>query len=321
MTLQDTRGPTAPTLRTSINASDPAASWKVKCLNCGAALAGPYCAECGQRALPPHPSARALVGDAVSEFSGWDGKFAETLRLLVKKPGELTRQWLEGRRVHFIAPLRLYLTASFVYFVVAASAPKLGTSTKATVSIAGVNVVTGSKSSAPQRVAKNAQQALSGKPVTPHERDSTLADIAKAPWIMRPLLTKAVTDPNAIKAGVLLWMPRMLFALIPLYAGILAVFYRRRNYPEHLFFAIHLHAFVFIALTLAEVGKFTYRSQVASLMSLAAVIWIVAYAVIALRKVYGGSIQGTIAKGVGIMLCYSTVALPMLVVVVFLSAF
>ena len=96
--IQDARA-VPPTLRSSANASDPAVSWRVKCLNCGAALVGQFCAECGQRALPPHPTVQELVGDAVSEFSGWDGKFAETVRLLVARPGELTfevggRSWL-----------------------------------------------------------------------------------------------------------------------------------------------------------------------------------------------------------------------------------
>ena len=111
MTPTETREPIS-TLRTSDNASDPAVSWKVECLDCGAALVGPFCAECGQRALPPHPSMRELVGEALEHFSGWGGKFAETLRLIVGKPGELTRQWLNGRRVHFITPLRLYFNAT-----------------------------------------------------------------------------------------------------------------------------------------------------------------------------------------------------------------
>jgi hypothetical protein len=321
MTVFDTREP-AKTLRTSDNAADPAVSWKVKCLNCGAALAGPFCAECGQRALPPHPSVRALVGDALSEFSGWDGKFALTVKLLIRKPGELTRQWLEGRRVHFISPLRLYLTASLLYFLAAAATPNLKTGS--TVSVAGINIGAspGAPTSRPQRVAEGAQRAvLSGKAMTAQQRDSALGDIAKAPWLLRPLLTKAVSDPNAIKSGILVWLPRMLFGLIPVYAGILAIFYRRRNYPEHLYFAIHLHAFVFLALTLAEVGKLSYNLAIAGVVQFLAVSWIVAYAVIALRRVYGGSVGLTILKGAGIMTLYFVVGMPTLVLAVFLSAF
>src|SRR3954463_7986297 len=108
MTDTVTRDPQT-TLRSSANADDPAVTWKVKCLNCGAALAGPFCAECGQRAVPPHPTVGELAGDALSEFAGWDGKFVETFRVLLRPPGELTRRWLDGQRVAFIAPLRLYL--------------------------------------------------------------------------------------------------------------------------------------------------------------------------------------------------------------------
>jgi hypothetical protein len=310
------------TLRTSISASDHSVSWKVKCLNCGAALAGPFCAECGQRALPPHPTVRELIGDALAEFSGWDGKFTNTVRSLLKRPGDLTRQWLEGRRMHFISPLRLYLTASLVYFLASAASPNVLKPKNATISVAGIDINTGGKVGAPQRVAQEAQQAIeSGKALSPLQRDSALKAIARAPWVMRPLLSKAVSDPTAIKSGILRWLPRMLFALIPVYAGILALFYRRRHYPEHLFFAIHLHSFVFIALTISALAKFPQIFFLAAAAQLVVTGWIIAYSVLALRRVYGGSIAGTILKGIGIMMLYCLLAVPTLVLVVFLSAF
>jgi uncharacterized protein DUF3667 len=89
------------------------------CLNCGTPLRGPFCAGCGQRDVPPYPSVRELAIDAISEFSGWDGRLSQTLRTLIRRPGVLTREFLEGRRARYISPLRVYLTASLVYFVVA----------------------------------------------------------------------------------------------------------------------------------------------------------------------------------------------------------
>jgi len=322
MSVGDAGDGAIPTLPTSANASQAAVSWKVKCLNCSAALAGPFCADCGQRAIPPSPTVRQLVGDALSEFSGWDGKFAETLRLLVRQPGELTKQWLDGRRVHFISPLRLYLTASLVFFIASAAAPNLLKTSLTKVTVSGVDVTSAVPQSRPERVAAATQQALvSGKPLAAAQRDSILNSITKAPWIMRPMLTKAVDDPNAIKAGVTRWLPRMLFALIPLYAGILALFYRRRNYPEHLYFAIHLHAFVFLALTLSSLVMFTGLVALAVVTPILAALWIVAYAVVALRRVYGGSIARTVMKGIGIMALYGLVVFPALAAVVLLSAF
>src|SRR4051812_45107614 len=190
------------TLRTSVSADDHSVSWRVKCLNCGAALAGPFCAECGQRAMPPHPTVRELVGDAVAEFSGWDGKFAETVRTMLRRPGELTRQWLDGRRVSFISPLRLYLTASVIYFILAASAPAVLKPKNTTVSVAGIDISAVKNPHAPEIAASAVEKGINtGKALTGAERDSALQAIAKAPWLTRPLMRKAVDDPTAIKSG------------------------------------------------------------------------------------------------------------------------
>jgi len=73
-------------------------------LNCGTSLAGDYCSQCGQRDIPPYPSVRDLVIDAFWELSGWDGRFASTVRALVQRPGMLTREFLEGRRARYLSP-------------------------------------------------------------------------------------------------------------------------------------------------------------------------------------------------------------------------
>src|SRR5262245_65267106 len=87
-----------------------------RCLNCSSILNGPFCAACGQRDVPPHPSIRELMGEAISEFWGWDGRFVQTFRTLFTRPGDLTRQVASGRRARFISPVRLYLVASLASF-------------------------------------------------------------------------------------------------------------------------------------------------------------------------------------------------------------
>src|SRR5690349_13398012 len=137
----------------------PASRWSVQCLNCEAPLHGQFCSECGQRAAPPNPTVREIAGDAFAELSGWDGKFAETFRLLLSKPGELTRQWIEGKRVSFITPLRLYLLASLVYFVVLAAAPNIRTGPGGTIDADGIKFGV-TNNGKPVRVAEQANQAI-----------------------------------------------------------------------------------------------------------------------------------------------------------------
>jgi 16S rRNA U516 pseudouridylate synthase RsuA-like enzyme len=94
------------------------------CLNCGATLAGRFCADCGQRDVPPRPTVRELAGDAYGELVGWDGRLARTLALLLRSPGTLIREILDGRRSAYISPVRLYLACSLLYFLGGVGGPR-----------------------------------------------------------------------------------------------------------------------------------------------------------------------------------------------------
>ncbi len=86
-----------------------------ECLNCGAALTGPYCNQCGQR-VAIHRSLRAYFGDLAANLFNFEGKFFRTLPMLVWKPGELTRRYVAGERARFISPIALYLFSVFAMF-------------------------------------------------------------------------------------------------------------------------------------------------------------------------------------------------------------
>jgi len=289
------------------------------CLNCGAALSGAFCAACGQRDIPPYPGVRELAVDAISEFSGWDGRLSSTLRTLIRRPGMLTHEFLEGRRARYISPLRLYLTASLVYFVLAASAPtiRLASGREAGLRVAPTIARDSAPASRPERVGAAASAAMRDDALTPAEREAALKDIERAPALMQPFLRRAVADPLGFKRGILETMPRMLFVLLPLFAGIVALFYRGRKYPEHLYFAIHLHAFIFLALAMTELMKFTRIPLLVGVASFATVLWIPIYATLAFRRVYGGSLARTLMKEIGIGAIYAVTAAVGFVIMIY----
>jgi len=86
------------------------------CLNCGAPLAGQWCAACGQRETELRPTVHELLHEALHELVHLDGKIIRTLSLLVSKPGALTKEFLEGKRVRSVTPIRLYLICSLLFF-------------------------------------------------------------------------------------------------------------------------------------------------------------------------------------------------------------
>src|SRR5215468_7249464 len=86
------------------------------CENCGAELQGHWCAQCGQPAIEYRRSFRHVVADLLNEFLNWDSKFFTTIALLIFKPWRLTNEFLAGKRVRYVNPLRLYLLASILFF-------------------------------------------------------------------------------------------------------------------------------------------------------------------------------------------------------------
>src|SRR5512132_1836122 len=87
-----------------------------RCENCGAELQGHWCAHCGQPAIDYRRSFRHVIADLLNEFLNWDSKFFTTIALLILKPWRLTNEFLAGKRVRYVNPLRLYLLASILFF-------------------------------------------------------------------------------------------------------------------------------------------------------------------------------------------------------------
>src|SRR6266853_257970 len=88
------------------------------CENCGAPMAGPFCAQCGQAAIDYRRSFRHIIVDVLDSFLNWDSKFFATIGWLIARPWHLTNQFLAGRRVRYVHPLRLYLLVSILFFFV-----------------------------------------------------------------------------------------------------------------------------------------------------------------------------------------------------------
>ncbi len=88
------------------------------CENCGTALSGPYCAQCGQPAIDYRRSLGSLLTDAADAFFNFDARFFQSFGLLLSKPWRLTNEFIEGKRARHVHPLRVYLIASVIFFLV-----------------------------------------------------------------------------------------------------------------------------------------------------------------------------------------------------------
>ena len=88
------------------------------CLNCGNARPSSFCALCGQNDRS-YVRGLATVGwEFCREAFEVDSRLLQTLKLLLFKPGSLTREFSRNRRARYMSPIRLYLFTSFLFVLV-----------------------------------------------------------------------------------------------------------------------------------------------------------------------------------------------------------
>jgi hypothetical protein len=219
-----------------------------RCPGCGEPVRGRFCAGCGQS----HADVRVPFGkwlrDYIDDTFHLDSNLARSIGTLLRRPGALTLAYLEGRRSVYVRPFRLYLTASFLYFLALSFLPpprgfiEVKTGQEAS---GGVSVTVGE---ARAELTVDGEPAAPGKPLLHEDTE-----------FKRRLNQFVGRSPGEVQAQVLhiltRTMPKAMFVLVPVFALLLRLLYRKtgRFYAEHFLFTLHFHAFAFLALALGAV--------------------------------------------------------------------
>jgi len=103
----------------SVPTSEPGAFSFGNCGNCGAQLTGPFCSQCGEKKLTPKDySLGHFLEEAIDSVTHLDSRFLRTLKLLLRKPGELSNAFFHGGRSRYTKPLSLFIIINIVFFFV-----------------------------------------------------------------------------------------------------------------------------------------------------------------------------------------------------------
>ena len=243
------------------------------CENCGAALTGPYCAQCGQPAVDYRRSFGSLLADAADAFFNLDARFFQSFGLLLFKPWRLTNEFVEGKRARHVHPLRVYLIASVLFFLVInflskdthleANRSKTHSNFSLTTTAATPGPLSASTPSADFSLGMSALPSPTTAP-SPDEDHTFLQfdddehESGFGRWLEKRAREKV--GPTGDRGDLFLKaiiqnLAPMVLCCIPLFALVLKILYvfKRRYYVEHLIFALHTHAFVFLS-TLIIIG-------------------------------------------------------------------
>jgi len=96
------------------------------CLNCGHVVEENFCPKCGQENIVTKEDAFHMVTHAIADYFHFEHKFFSTIGPLLLKPGQLTKEYVAGKRMSSIHPIRLYIFISIVFFLVVLGGKKIG---------------------------------------------------------------------------------------------------------------------------------------------------------------------------------------------------
>ncbi|NGY37905.1 DUF3667 domain-containing protein [Flavobacterium sp. XN-5] len=87
------------------------------CLNCNHVVDQRYCPNCGQENTLSRKSFHHIFIHFFEDLTHYDNAFWRTIIYLFFKPAALTKAYMSGKRLSFLAPIRLYIFISFVTFL------------------------------------------------------------------------------------------------------------------------------------------------------------------------------------------------------------
>jgi len=315
------------------------------CRNCGDPTVGNYCPVCGQRKLEVRVSLRQMLLEVLDDQLALNSALPRTLVALLFRPGFLTREYVNGRIVRYIPPLRLYLVTSVIFFLllsfksngidlkqdVAAAKERAAAADTTAAAAADTAALTALADSVmPKHVTLRTGKPWTGVQVTTN-MDS--AAVESGGWLKIDKVDLGIPQLNQVVEARLQALgelppsealrrvgssfvdhvPQAMFVLLPLFAGMLKLLYMRRKrfYVEHFVFALHAHAFTFLIFTLLLL-----MPAALSPLSTALSLWLPLYYFLAMKRFYAQGVVKTSMKYMALGVGYtSALALGMITTV------
>ncbi|MDB5134730.1 MAG: hypothetical protein JWP37_1333 [Mucilaginibacter sp.] len=235
-----------------------------------------YCPECGEKAFNiKQLSLKHFIEETFEGFIHFDNKLFRTIKILITKPGQLSLDHTEGRRVKYMKPVQLFLVVNLIFFFLTAS-----------------NIFS-----------LRLQNYISYKPFTNYNtRQLVKHKLAKSQLSLaeyEQLFNEKMTSNSK----------EFIFIFIPFYGLVffLLFFWRKRFFTEHLVFAVHFTTFILI-LVLVEfyvlslpfnlIFRKDYSQSFDNFYAIFTTICISVYLFFAMRKFYKANIYWTIITAV-----------------------
>jgi hypothetical protein len=250
-----------------------------KCLNCDYPIVGDFCGKCGQKAHIHKDSSWHMLLHFIADYFHYDNKFWRTIKILFSKPGQITIDYIKGKRARYLNPIQLYIFVTTVFFILFfySFSKEDGLSNlvkiKRTDTVVDSVTVTAHSINAGLdslvSVNKDSLKSIEVKDIKPKYLTKYLADQKKLAPNLRDGKVKSYflthlydglqktnekdNYKEKMKDMFMHNIPKMLFFLMPIFAFLLYLTYVNYKiyYVDQLIFSLHFHSMIFLIYTLS----------------------------------------------------------------------
>lgn len=296
------------------------------CKNCDTAFTGRYCPECGQSVDDFDKPFGFILVNFLGDFFAFDTRFFRTINSLVVKPGFLPNQFFDGKRAPYAPPIRIFIFSSFLMFLLL----QWQTSRIFRESLqneSGLEVISSENTADSLKTIQHEKTItdsvisvdldpiiLGGPSKLKQQLDASIGGLEKSLEKAKTeeekkeirQLIRTFSDPEMMVNKVLKLMSWAFFLLLPVFALILKLFYRRVHFVRHLIFSIYIHSFIFIVLIVIVLINIIFGNS-ANWAGLVVFLTIPVYLIIAMKHFYKQRILAVLSRFVGVTVFYNIV--------------
>ncbi|AOC96025.1 MULTISPECIES: DUF3667 domain-containing protein [Flavobacterium] len=276
------------------------------CLNCRHVVELKFCPNCGQENSDSRKTFHHLFIHFFEDLTHYENAFWKTIRNLLFKPSTLTKEYLSGKRLSYLAPVRLYIFISFITFLLIAMFPS---------KVKGD--IDKSEKALSKELAKNTQ-GLSKKDEDKYFHLKSMKEIdsiqkygkessklnATSYWLYEKAVhvTENNTKREIIEKFVESFfhnLPKILFIIMPFFAFFLWLFHNKKRwyYFDHGIFTLHYFSFlllIFLIMFIIDrliglLGENNPLTFISSITTFIGTIWMFYYFYPAHHRFYGES--------------------------------
>lgn len=264
------------------------------CLNCRHVVEKRFCPNCGQENTDTRKTFHHLFVHFFEDLTHYENAFWKTIKNLLLKPATLTKEYLSGKRLSYLAPVRLYIFISFITFFLIAVFPDTGEKLN-------VKETFSTKLAGKEKDEYFNPEALKEFDTIKSTAIKDEKTSALGKWIMEKVQTvtehntKAEISEKFIKSFTNNF-PKVLFIYMPLFAFFLWLFHNKKKwyYFDHGIFTLHYFSFLllitFILFLTGKIfslfGDSTIVDLILGLINIVGFGWMIYYFYPAHRRFY-----------------------------------